>query len=131
MIIHRLVEFDESEAREIRDALIAGIIPPSTVEGDTWDMLRRFRNRVESKEQFTHDQLVTADDGIDRLIEHLAPQADADFWRKLGAPGPDDTLRGLALERELQIDRLVDVQAVVHYARVLIAPNRSIEQEVV
>jgi hypothetical protein len=128
-----LVRFDEEERWLAADAL-AGLIP-ATAKDELYDKLARFRNSCRERggagegpqsAAYTIEYLHDLDEELLALLAELEPQQDPSWWRDRGAPGPSDSVEGLAIQRRRQLERLRQLRGLLQEAIIQVSHREAL-----
>jgi hypothetical protein len=118
MKVVAFVQFEDAEQHVLERALKGheGVLldPPRNRKEQSRLPVRVHLSRiVQHEEPYSQEALLDLDRTLGRLIELWEPETTAEAWRKLGAPGSDEAVEGLARERRNAIERAQGARALV------------------
>lgn len=123
MIVLGTIQFEDEEIEVFERALqghgrTIRLAPEITGRKDDYFPVRSHLSRIrEHREPYDADGLEDLKRTLQTLINLWADQTSASAWRALGAPGSDEAVAGLALERTNAIGRVGEALRIVEEAR--------------
>lgn len=117
MRVIRYVQFDEREQVTLERALEGHEhdleLPPRRAGEDAYYPARAFLSRIRRGEAFDTEALLDLDQVLAALSARWEPFRTAEAWRKIGAPGGDEAVEGLAAGSVAAVERATAARRVV------------------